>query len=97
LFSCDERVFNRNDYPDFYDWIHLQEIKPETKPFIDRNNITPKISNTECNELFPTYYKEWVRMIGGVKNVFLRELIKDKKKHNMIGKTKLIAIVCNNT
>jgi hypothetical protein len=25
------------------------------------------------------HYKEWVRLIGGVKNVFLRDLIKNKK------------------
>jgi hypothetical protein len=24
-------------------------------------------------------YKEWVRFVGGVKNVFLRDLIKNKK------------------
>lgn len=33
----------------------------------------------EHKELFPEYYKEWVRFLGEVKNVFLRELIRDKK------------------
>jgi len=31
-------------------------------------------------EMFPEYYKEWVRFVGGVKNVFLRELTRDKRK-----------------
>ena len=28
----------------------------------------------------PDDYKEWVRFVGGVKNVFLRDILKDKKK-----------------
>ena len=33
----------------------------------------------EVQGLFPEYYKEWVRLVGGIKNVFLRELTRDKK------------------
>jgi len=30
-------------------------------------------------EHFVEEYKEWVRFVGGVKNVFLRDILKDKK------------------
>jgi hypothetical protein len=57
-FICDERVFNREKYPDqIYNNIS------------DESPYTPNDDN----------YKSWVRSVGGVKNVFLRELIKDKK------------------
>jgi len=61
-FICDERVFNTKKYPDFNDW--LLESKPEC--------------NALASELHPDFYKEWIRFVGGLKNVFLRELIRDK-------------------
>jgi hypothetical protein len=75
-FICDERVFNRKDYPDFKQY------------FI--NGVYEKFGNTEGNRLVlspeenlieanPDEYSEWVKIIGGEKNVFLRNLIKDKK------------------
>lgn len=84
-FICDERVFNRKDYPDFVDWILNVKMFSDAKDMALKNNpefwtklkIMP---NEEVIDGFPEYYKEWVRFIGGVKNVFLRELIKDKKK-----------------
>jgi len=75
-FICDERVFNRKDYPDFKFYL------------LDKVEI--KFGNTEANRLAlfpeeyliksnPDNYDEWVELMGGEKNVFLRELIKDKK------------------
>ena len=40
--------------------------------------------------MFPEYYKEWVRFVGGIKNVFLRELIKDKEEMCLLIKDFLI-------
>lgn len=73
---CDERVFNRKDYPDFVDWLIKKfDITDEALSLI-------KIK-TEAREILiserPDDYKEWVRFIGGIKNVFLRELMRDKK------------------
>lgn len=80
-FICDERVFNRKDYPDFIDYIFDVKMYPDArKSAPEQNYIILKTQNNEKQqELFPEYYKEWVRFVGGVKNVFLRELIKDKK------------------
>jgi hypothetical protein len=80
-FICDERVFNREDYPDFVDYILNIKMYPEAKEATPAENmIMLKIkTNEELITMFPEYYKEWVRFIGGIKNVFLRELIKDKK------------------
>lgn len=76
-FICDERVFNRKDYPDLIEFI-LNKI-----PVEDEDNYTKAMINSNKIELlaqnFPELYKEWVRLLGGVKNIILRELIRDKK------------------
>jgi hypothetical protein len=81
-FICDERVFNRKDYPDFVDYIFDVKMYPEARGNVpEQNYIMIKMQSAEKQqEMFPEYYKEWVRFIGGIKNVFLRELIKDRKK-----------------
>jgi hypothetical protein len=80
-FIADERVFNRKDYPEFVDYILNVKMYPEAKKTTSAQNIVMlKMQTPEhLQEMFPEYYKEWVRFLGGVKNVFLRELIKDKK------------------
>jgi hypothetical protein len=80
-FICDERVFNRKDYPEFIDYIFDVKMYPEARGEVPESNyIMLKMkSREEQEQLFPEYYKEWVRFIGGLKNVFLRDLLKDKK------------------
>lgn len=56
-FLADERVFKKEDYPDFEDWYSLNESS---------------ITSLE----YPIVYKEWVDFVGGEKNVFLREFLK---------------------
>jgi len=77
---CDERVFNYEDYPDFVDYIIKEtniangcedievEIQIKTKPIL------------KLIDDYPIYNKEWVNLMGGKKNVFLRELYQNKKK-----------------
>lgn len=84
-FLATEQVFNRVDYPDFVDWLLNVKMYESAKDEALKNNpdfwMELKIKPTEeVQGLFPEYYKEWVRLLGGVKNVFLRELIRDKKK-----------------
>jgi hypothetical protein len=81
-FICDERVFNRKDYPDFLDYIFDVKMYPEARGAMpEQNYIMLEMQTAEhLQEMFPEYYKEWVRFVGGVKNVFLRELLKDRKK-----------------
>jgi hypothetical protein len=82
---CDERVFNREDYPDFIDWLlDIKMLEPAKDEALKNNpelwvNLKMKPAE-EVQGMFPEYYKEWVRFMGGVKNVFLRELTRDKKK-----------------
>lgn len=78
---CDERVFNKKDYPNYLDYLLTLEMSPNSKASMDIQNINSMRKNSleELKEIFPEYYKEWVRGIGGVKNVFLRELLDGKK------------------
>ena len=82
---CDERVFNKKDYPDFIDWLlDIKMLEPAKEEALKNNSelwVTLKMKpHEEVQDMFPEYYKEWVRFMGGVKNIFLRELIRDKKK-----------------
>jgi hypothetical protein len=36
-------------------------------------------SMEELQKMFPEWYPEWVKFLGGERNVFLRELLKDKR------------------
>ena len=79
-FLCDERVFNYEDYPQFPEWIHAKKIEPNTNLFIDRAFISPTTSDEECERIMPEHYKKWVKeVLGGEKNLFLRNLLKGKK------------------
>jgi len=75
-FVADERVFDRELYPDFINF------------FIDNYRTSAPaqeivgirmLSNEALQEMYSDHYKEWVRLVGGVKNVFLRDLLKDKR------------------
>lgn len=73
-FIVDERVFNKEDYPDFENYLMDKISYVTTKEFIDSQPLK------ELKESFHVEYKEWIRLIGGIKNEFLRELIKNRKK-----------------
>lgn len=83
-FIVEERVFNREDYPDFVNWLLKVKMYQQAADEAQKNNPALWVelrlkSAEEHQKLFPEYYKEWVRFLGGVKNVFLRELLSDKK------------------
>lgn len=65
VFLVDERVFNRELYPDF-----VEEKLPysRTKP--------SKKAQTELDERNEANYQKWVEKVGGPKNAFLREHLK---------------------
>ena len=79
-FICDERVFDRKKYPDCMDFI-FNKMYEKAREDIPQENVKMLKSMTieKIKELFPEYYDQWVITVGGEKNVFLRELIKDKK------------------
>lgn len=76
-FLLDERVFNYKDYPNFVDYIIETSGQNE---FGNAFPIETRIkSDEELIAKYPSIYKSWVREMGGVKNIFLRELIEGKK------------------
>ena len=81
-FLMDERVFNREDYPDFMNYIVDVKMYKSAKDAMPAENLIylMDMGMEKAQEMFPEYYKEWVRFMGGVKNVFLRGLTRDKKK-----------------
>ena len=75
-FICDERVFNIKDYPNFLDYMFNVKMYPDVKTMVHAENnyeILKKQPDEAIQEMFPEYYKVWVRFIGGMKNVFLRK------------------------
>jgi len=67
-FLVDERVWNRDLYPDFV---------PEVLPY-SRNKPSEK-ALSQLEERNATNYKQWLDKIGGETNAFLRLFLKDKK------------------
>ena len=82
VFIIDEKVFNREVYLDFGDWVmenHFQYLK--------NNMLTDrKIERMRKDGYFLTgnedekkLYSDWVDFVGGEKNVFLRDYLKNAK------------------
>ena len=83
-FICDERVFNYEDYPDFNYFLMEQSIDFSQNFLRDRDitsNAAIKYHNIEeLKEIFGAHYMNWREdIMGGEKNVFLRNLLKGKK------------------
>jgi hypothetical protein len=79
VFIVDEQVFNRNKYPDFEDWVienygELIRSDHYTTSYMLAKRI--KESNSKENQ---KVYQSWVKSIGGEKNVFLRDFLKNFK------------------
>ncbi len=68
-FICDERVFNKEDYPDWRQFVLARTSSPSY--FLN--------TDKEMKEKCPQYYEEWISLIGGKRNEFLKTLLKDKK------------------
>ena len=61
-FIVDERVFNKKKYPNFVDWLEENNI------FVE--DYRELIENSE-------EYNNWSKLIGGEKNIFLRDFLKN--------------------
>jgi hypothetical protein len=77
-FLADERVWNVKDYPGFLDYILKIKMYPDAL-YAENEMVSVISKENKFKEIFPEYYNEWVQFIGGEKNSFLRDLIKDKK------------------
>ena len=80
-FLADERVWDYETYPDFFDFIVNVKMTPEaTEQMPAQNYIMLKRQTLEnLQKMFPEYYTEWVAFLGGEKNLFLRNLLRGKK------------------
>jgi len=69
VFIVDEKVFNRKKYPDFENWVieNYGEL-------INGNVERIKYSNNKEDQKI---YQSWVELVGGEKNVFLRDFLKN--------------------
>ena len=77
VFLVDERVFNRKDYLDFEDWL-FENYKDYLNVKGNKNayQIAQEVMNSKSN-YDKEVYQQWVNMIGGEKNVFLRQFLKN--------------------
>jgi len=89
VFIVDERVFNREKYPDFIDWYILNvDVKEaisnglnssfrtatEFAKFTEKMIVDKTVSSLKCDQV---NYDKWVNFVGGQKNVFLRSFLKN--------------------
>jgi hypothetical protein len=77
VFIVDERVFNRKKYPDFEDWImeNYGELV-RTDYYTSSYMLAQQIKNSD-SKADKKVYEEWIKFVGGEKNVFLREFLKN--------------------
>jgi hypothetical protein len=76
VFLVDERVYNRTKYPDFDVW--LKGVIGDNFSFTFDYNKS-KYGTDSLVECFGTHYKQWSQLLGGDRNVFLRNYLKDFK------------------
>jgi len=75
-FIADERVFNTDDYPEFWDFLAEQDGYDEHPTRIEVK-ITPV---EEWADKYGQHFINWKEdIMGGDKNFFLRSLLRDKK------------------
>jgi hypothetical protein len=79
VFIVDERVFNRKKYPDFEDWVienYGELIRSDH--YTTSYMLAQRIKNSESKS-DQKVYQSWIKFIGGEKNVFLRDFLKNFK------------------
>lgn len=72
VFIVDERVFNKEKYPDFSDWVIKSMENEENLSDIDFEKFAESDDIEKLN-----LAKNWRDFIGGDKNVFLRNFLKN--------------------
>jgi hypothetical protein len=79
VFIVDERVFNRKKYPDFEDWVienYGDLIRADS--YAKSLSVARKIRDSKSKE-DQKVYNNWIKFVGGEKNVFLRDFLKNFK------------------
>ena len=81
-FIIDERVFNRKNYPDFGDWIMEKHFSYLKNNMLTGNKIERMRKEgyfLSGNTTEKKLYSDWVDLVGGEKNVFLRDFLNPNK------------------
>jgi hypothetical protein len=75
VFIVDERVFNRKKYADFEDWVidNYGDLITGGGTFYE---VAKRIKESTSKQ-DKKVYKEWINFVGGEKNVFLRDFLKN--------------------
>lgn len=79
VFIVDERVFNRKKYPDFEDWVienYGDLIRGDN--YATSYKLAKKIKESSSKE-DQKVYNNWIKFVGGEKNLFLRDFLKNFK------------------
>ena len=75
VFIVDERVFNRKKYPDFEDWV-IDNYGDLISSSGDVYQIAKRIKESTSKE-DQKVYQSWTKLVGGEKNIFLRDFLKN--------------------
>ena len=78
-FICNEGVWNYDDYIDFKPYLVSEGIIGTSYKDYRVFSGEHKLKHDELKDRFNSHYIEWANTIGGLKNAFLRELLKGKK------------------
>jgi hypothetical protein len=73
VFIVDERVFNRKKYPDFRDWVtenYGDWLRNDSSDLLERVKDSTSPRDRKI-------YQEWFQLMGGEKNILLRDFLKD--------------------
>jgi len=79
VFIVDERVFNRKKYPDFEDWVIENYGELIRSDYYTTSYMLAQQIKTSESKSDKKVYEEWVKFVGGNKNVFLRDFLKNFK------------------
>ena len=79
VFIVDERVFNRKKYPDFEEWIIENYGELIRSDYYTTSYMLAQQIKTSESKSDKKVYEEWVKFVGGNKNVFLRDFLKKFK------------------
>ena len=79
VFIVDERVFNRKKYPDFEDWVIENYGDLIKSDYYTSSYMLARRIKESTDKEDQKVYQSWVKFVGGEKNVFLRDFLKNFK------------------
>ena len=79
VFIVDERVFNRKKYPDFEEWVIENYGDLIRSDLYTTSYMLAKQIRESENKSDKKVFNEWKELIGGDKNIFLRDYLKNFK------------------